>query len=63
MTTTVVVAVDDFSLTIESDAPEAPHALLVIAEMQQERLREMMPKIQRALEDTVLFGYGVVKLP
>lgn len=58
MTTLVVVAVDDFSLRVESDDPKTPAYLLAVAEMTQGPARELA---QRAMLDLAI--WGVATLP
>lgn len=61
--TLVVVAVDDFALRVESDAPEAPAFLLLTAERVQTEMRAREPEIQAALADLLIYGRGVVPFP
>lgn len=53
MTTAVVVAIDDFTLRIESDDPEVPTWLLHMAEAAQARGRLLFRK---AIEDMMYGG-------
>lgn len=54
--TLVVIAIDDFSMRVETDAPEAPAWLLHVAEQTQAKMRRNQPEIDRAWKDLLLFG-------
>jgi hypothetical protein len=56
MTTLVVVAVDDFTLRIESDNPAAPYALCALASQTQARLDQEWPRIADTLTDLAVYG-------